>query len=65
MLCIFVPFYRWYWFYAQSKRLEKLMREKDMHISELAVVTLILAVFVPVVAASAFLQLKINEYAQK
>lgn len=65
LLCIFVPFYRWYWFYAQSKRLEKLMREKDMNISEIAVVTLILAVFVPVVAASAFLQLKINEYAQK
>ena len=64
LLCIFVPFYRIYWFYAQSKRLENLMREKDVNISDFAVVTLILAVFVPVVAASAFLQLKINEYAQ-
>ncbi len=65
LLCIFVPFYRIYWFYAQSKRLENLMREKEMNISDFAVVTLILAIFVPIVAASAFLQLKINEYAQK
>ena len=26
LLCIFVPFYRIYWFYAQAKRLEKLMK---------------------------------------
>lgn len=65
LLCIFVPFYRLYWFYAQAKRLEKLMREKDMHTSDFAVVTLILAIFVPIVAASAFLQLKVNEYTTK
>ena len=65
LLCIFVPFYRLYWFYAQAKRLENLMKDKDIHISDFAVVTLVLAIFVPIVAASAFLQAKINEYAEK
>lgn len=64
LLCIFVPFYRIYWFYVQAKRLEALMKNKNMHSSDFAIVTLILAIFVPIVAASAFLQLKINEYAQ-
>ena len=65
LLCIFVPFYRLYWYYNQSRRLENLMRAKDMHTSDFAVVTLILAIFVPIVAASAFLQSKANEYAIK
>lgn len=65
LLCIFVPFYRIYWYYNQSKRLENLMKEKDSAASDFAVVTLILAIFVPIVAASAFLQVKINEYANK
>ncbi len=65
LLCIFVPFYRIYWYYNQSKRLENLMKEKTAGASEFAVVTLILAIFVPIVAASAFLQVKINEYANK
>ena len=64
LLCIFVPFYRIYWFYAQAKRLEKLMEHKEMHVSDFAVVTLILGIFVPVVAASTFLQVKINEYTE-
>lgn len=62
LLCIFVPFYRIYWFYVQAKRLENLMKHKNMHTSDFAVVTLILAIFIPVVAASTFLQTKINEY---
>ncbi len=65
VLCMFVPFYIFYWYYAQSKRLEALMRKKDMAGSEFAVITLILAIFVPIVAASVFLQAKINEYAEK
>ena len=65
LLCIFVPFYRLYWYYNQSRRLEKLMKAKDERSSDFAVVTLILAVFVPIVAASAFLQVKVNEYAGK
>lgn len=65
LLCIFVPFYRLYWYYNQSKRLENLMKAKDERSSDFAVVTLILAVFVPIVAASAFLQVKANEYAGK
>ena len=65
LLCIFVPFYRLYWYYNQSRRLENLMRAKDMHTADFAVVTLILAIFVPIVAASAFLQSKANEYATK
>ena len=64
LLCIFIPFYRIYWFYAQAKRLENLMRAKDMHTADFAVITLILAIFIPVVAASAFLQVKINEYSK-
>ncbi len=65
LLCIFVPFYRLYWYYNQSKRLENLMKAKNERSSDFAVVTLILAVFVPIVAASAFLQVKTNEYAGK
>lgn len=64
ILCIFVPFYRIYWYYNQSKRLENLMKEKDVAAQDFAIVTLILAIFVPVVAAGAFLQVKINEYAK-
>ncbi len=65
LLCMFVPFYIFYWYYVQSKRLEVLMRKKDMAGSEFALITLILAIFVPIVAASVFLQTKINEYAEK
>lgn len=65
LLCIFVPFYRIYWYYNQSKRLEALMKAKDENAPEFAIVTLILAIFVPVAAASAFLQVKVNEYAKK
>ena len=65
LLCIFVPFYRLYWYYNQSRRLENLMKAKNERSSDFAVVTLILAVFVPIVAASAFLQVKTNEYAGK
>ncbi len=64
LLCILVPFYRIYWYYAQSKRLENLIKEKDGNASDFAAVTLVLAIFVPIVAASAFLQIKINEYAK-
>lgn len=64
LLCIFVPFYRIYWFYAQAKRLENMIQHKGKRISDFAVVTLVLAIFVPIVAASAFLQAKINEYAE-
>ena len=64
LLCIFVPFYRIFWFYAQAKRLENLMREKEMHYSDFAIVTLILAIFVPIAAPNALLQVKINEYAE-
>ena len=64
LLCIFVPFYRIYWFYAQAKRLENIMKHKGMSASDFAIVTLILAIFVPIVAASALLQVKINEYAE-
>ena len=64
MLCIFVPFYRIYWFYAQAKRLENLMKLKGKPTSDFAIVTLVLAIFVPIVAASALLQVKINEYAK-
>ena len=64
LLCIFVPFYRIYWFYSQAKRLENMIQHKGKHISDFAVVTLVLAIFVPIVAASAFLQTKINEYTE-
>jgi hypothetical protein len=41
------------------------MKEKEVYTSDFAIVTLVLAIFVPIVAASAFLQLKLNEYATK
>lgn len=40
------------------------MKNKDMNYSGFAVVTLVLAIFVPIVAASALLQIKINEYSK-
>lgn len=61
LLCIFVPFYILYWYYMQSKRLEAMMREKEMPGSDFAIITLLLAIFVPVVAASILLQAKIND----
>ena len=64
LLCIFVPFYRIYWFYAQAKRLENMIQHRGKYFSDFAVLTLVLAIFVPIVAASAFLQTKINEYAE-
>ena len=64
LLCVFVPFYRIYWFYAQAKRLENLIKHKGTPASDFAIVTLVLAICVPIVAASALLQVKINEYAE-
>ncbi len=65
LLCVFVPFYRIYWYYAQSKRLENLMKNEGTGTESFAVITLILAIFLPVAVPSAFLQMKVNEFAGK
>lgn len=65
LLCVFVPFYRIYWYYAQSKRLENLMKKEGTGTESFAVITLILAAFLPVAVPGIFLQMKINEFAQK
>ncbi|MBQ9912671.1 MAG: helix-turn-helix domain-containing protein [Clostridia bacterium] len=64
LLCALVPFYRIYWFYAQAKRLERLMKKEAKATDSLASVIVILAVFLPVAVPGAFLQMKINELAE-
>lgn len=65
LLCVFVPFYRIYWYYAQSKRLEALMKNEGISTDSFAVITVILAVFLPVAVPGVFLQMKVNEFAGK
>ena len=65
LLCVFGPFYRIYWYYVQSKRLEALMKQERMTAEGFAVVLVVLAVFLPVAVPSAFLQMKVNEFAGK
>lgn len=64
LLCALVPFYRIYWFYAQAKRLERLMKKEAKATESLASVIVILAVFLPVAVPGSFLQMKINELAE-
>lgn len=65
LLCALVPFYRLYWYYAQSRRLERLKENEGGGTESFAAVTVILAVFLPVAVPGAFLQMKMNELAGK
>ena len=59
LLCIFVPFYNIYWVYKTAQRIDKLAKEKGVF-SDIATMSLILALFVPIVAPI-IIQSKINE----
>lgn len=59
LLCIFVPFYSIYWVYKTAQRIDKLAKQIGIS-SDIATVSLILALFVPIVAPI-IMQSKINE----
>ncbi len=64
LLCTLVPFYRIYWYYAQSKRLQKLMENEGRKTDSFAAVAVILALFLPLAVPSLYLQMKVNEFAE-
>ncbi len=59
LLCLFVPFYNIYWVYKSAKRIDKKAAYVGVS-SNLSIVCLILAIFIPVVAYI-IMQAKINE----
>jgi len=59
LLSIFIPFYYIYWLYVTAQRVDKIARAKGSN-SDIATISLILAIFINVVAPI-FVQLKINE----
>ncbi|MBR5472408.1 MAG: DUF4234 domain-containing protein [Clostridia bacterium] len=59
LLCIFVPFYSIYWVYKTAQRIDKLAKQIGTS-SDIATISLILALFVPIVAPI-IMQSKINE----
>lgn len=59
LLCIFVPFYSIYWVYKTAQRIDKLAKQIGIS-SDIATISLILALFVPIVAPI-IMQSKINE----
>ncbi len=59
LLCLFVPFYSIYWIYQSAKRLDCLAHRQGVF-SDLRVLCLVLAFFVPVLPA-ALLQEKMNQ----
>jgi hypothetical protein len=61
LLCIFVPFYTIYWTYQSAKRIDILAKNKKIE-SDLATVSLILAIFVPIIPPI-LMQSKINKIA--
>ena len=50
LLCIFVPFYRIYWFYKHGQRIDALSQQKKLNNSDMATLCLILGIVIPVVA---------------
>ncbi len=59
LLCIFVPFYMIYWYYKHAQRVDVLARAKG-EIESFSTTILILAIFIPIVAAI-LMQDKINK----
>ena len=59
LLCIFVPFYYIYWVYQSARRIDILARSKGLD-SDIATLSLIMALFVPIVAPI-IMQSKINQ----
>ena len=62
LLCIFVPFYSIYWIYQSARRLDKLANSRGIP-SDLTLICLILAIFVPIIAPM-LMQDKINRIAE-
>lgn len=50
LLCIFVPFYIWYWFYRHGEKADVLSGEYSLNFSGTAVLCLVLAILLNVVA---------------
>ena len=48
LLCMFVPFYIWYWTYKTGQRVDKLSESKGMA-SDLAIICLLLAIFIGII----------------
>ncbi|GEM_PF-804344 len=63
LLCIFVPFYSFYWIYRSAQRIDKKGRAEGID-SDTEVLCLLLAIFAWM-AAPVLMQYKINETAQK
>ncbi len=61
LLCLFVPFYQIYWVYQSAKRIDRLAVSRGIG-SDLTVICLILAIFVPIIAPM-LMQDKINSIA--
>ncbi len=61
LLCMFIPFYQIYWVYQSAKRVDRLAVSRGID-SDLTVVCLILAIFVPIIAPM-LMQDKINAVA--
>ena len=61
LLCMFIPFYQIYWVYQSAKRVDKLAVSRGIS-SDLTVICLILAIFVPIIAPM-LMQDKINSIA--
>ena len=61
LLCMFVPFYQIYWVYQSAKRIDKLAAYREIA-SEMTVICLVLAIFVPIIAPM-IMQDKINSVA--
>lgn len=59
LLCIFIPFYNIYWVYQSARRIDVLAKSKGVD-SDIATVSLVLAIFVPIVAPI-IMQSKINQ----
>ena len=62
LLCLFVPFYIVYWAYASALAIDKMTAASNKK-SNLAMVCLALAIFVPIVPPI-LMQIKINEFAE-
>jgi len=59
LLCLFVPFYNIYWIYQSARRIDVLAKSRGVD-SDIATVSLVLAIFVPIVAPI-IMQSKINQ----
>ncbi len=62
LLCMFVPFYQIYWVYQSAKRIDSLASYRGIT-SDLTVICLVLAIFVPIISPM-IMQDKINSVAR-